>query len=383
MVEPIERNREDVLHAWSLERTLHTQLPADPQVGGGSDFREQVETDTKLSALPASIKRGLFLAAEALPMAARPLLDLARAEAFGEDPALARRILRLLQGSANGARVVAALAAGLRRDEVLGFDRVLRRWAAEVIAAGVDHPALARAFDALLADAGFQASTPAEQRSLVEYLLGPSLSREVAPMRGNRMRLIWTSRVESLMARLRSEEHRSARPTLAREQLRDFLHAPTSKVTFLDATARNGHAAVVFGEPFDRRALSYGRRWTLRQGQPVARTYAPDPSVHSGWTKPMSDASIRYHGRTVEISRFKERALIGWIEKSYIFFDDFRARGELGEQRVTGEPAPFVENVLTALEGMFGDRPMKSTTAVYLAGRVCGVRRRLARASAP
>ena len=76
------------------------------------------------------------------------------------------------------------------------------------------------------------------------------------------------------------------------------------------------------------------------------------------------------------VSRSRERALITWIEKSFVFFDDLRARGELGERPVAGESAPFVERALAALEGMYGDRKMKVTTAVYLAGRKTVGRRR-------
>ena len=377
MFEPIERNREDVLHAWSLAHTLHTQLPADGQVGGGADFREQVEIDPQLSTLQPNIKKGLFMVAEIAPAAGRTLLELARTEPFLADPELARRVVARLRGHPAVARAIAALAAGLRREEVVRFDPAMRRLAAEVIAAGVEHPVLCRAFDLLLKDPGFTESNPPQQRALLDYLLGPALSSEVAPMRRNRMRLVWASRVEQLVALIRSDAHRSVRPSLAREQLRDFLHAPVQEVVFLDATARNGHAAVVFGDPSDRRALSYGRRWVLsRDKRPVARTYAPDPSAHSGWTKPMSDSSIRYHGRSVMVSRSRERALITWIEKSFVFFDDLRARGELGERPVAGESAPFVERALAALEGMYGDRKMKVTTAVYLAGRKTVGRRR-------
>ncbi|MEL7368278.1 MAG: hypothetical protein AAFN74_05155, partial [Myxococcota bacterium] len=227
-----------------------------------------------------------------------------------------------------------------------------------------------RCFEALRRDKGFLSSSDGQKRVILEYMLGPTLSPEVAPMRRNRVRLLWANRVEALTRLLKSKSYRGAQPSLAQEHLRDFMCSPTQTVTFLDATARNGHAVVVFGEAHDRKTLSYGRRWVMgKQKRPVARTYAPDPSVQSGWTKPMSDSSIRYHGRAVRLSRRRELALINWVEKSYVFYDDLRAKGVLGELRVAGESAPLVDRVFAALEGMMGDRPIKVVTGQYLAGR--------------
>ena len=189
-------------------------------------------------------------------------------------------------------------------------------------------------------------------------------------MRRNRMALWWDGRVEAATRLLRASEYRAATPSLAQEKLRDFMCAPTQTITFMDATARNGHAALVFGEPDNRKALSYGRRWVLtKTRRPTARLHTPDRSIHSGWLKPMSDASIRYYGRLVYTSRNRELALINWIERGHVFFDDLKAQRALGEQRLGGQGSHLVERAFAALEGMMGDSPLKMTTHTYLAGR--------------
>ena len=384
MFEPIERNREDVMHAWSLARTLHTRVPEEPQMASNADFRDCVTHLPELADLPLSIKRGLYVVAEGMPVPAlRPLLQLVRSKPFFSDVEFARLVLKLLSEHPSPSDAVAALAAAFGDANVLSLSSPLCRRVAEVVCEGMDSPAVRRALSALVSNHGFAGSSEAQKRALLEYLLGPTLSPEVAPMRRNRVRLIWAYRVEELSRLLTSPKHRKAKPSLAQEHLRDFLCARTQQVTFLDATARNGHAAVVFGQPNNRQTLSYGRRWVMtKRRQPVARIYAPDPSVRSGWTKPMSDASVRYFGRTLKISRRNELHLINWVEKSYLFFDDLQAKGKLGHHRVSVESATLVESALSALETMMGDRPGKSSTGTYLAGHSVLERRRQPAAAA-
>ena len=371
MFEPIERHREDVVHAWSLARALHTQVGPSPVVGGVANFREKVETDGLLSRLPEAIRKALFVTAEHLPTAESTLLTVARSEPFRADFELARRTLDAIRSHSHPVRAAQMLSDGLRLPQISALRPDLRPVAVDVLTLAVTHAVTRKAFDTLIVDDGFAVSTDHEKRALLEYLIGPEQSAEIAPMRRNRLRLLWTSRVEGLLTLLSKEVYRQARPSLRREHLRDFLHARVRRVLFLDATARNGHALVVFGDPSDRRSLSYGRRWLLgRTKRPVVRTNAPDPSHHSGWTKPMSDASVRYHGQQAVLSRHRERQLISWIETSHTFHDDLRARGKLGKQRISGEPSSFIERALEACTGICAGLPVEMTSGVYLAGHL-------------
>lgn len=369
MFEPIERHREDVLHAWRLARNLHDQVPAEAAALGGASFRHRVEREPALAALDPLVKRRLHLAAEMAPTLTEELLTLARTRPFREDPALAQSALEHVRGSASRVQLLRALAIGLERPGLIALAPHHRRLALEVIARGVEQAALSRALEGLLEDEGFCAAGLALRTALLEHLVGPALSPEIAPMRRNRMASVWASRAKELEASLSSKAYQDAPPALRVERLRDFLHAPSREVVFLDATPRNGHALVVFGDPSDRAALSYGRRWVLASDRrPRARLHAPDPSHHSGWTRPMSDASVEYFGRAYRISRHEERQLIGFVEAGHVFHDDLRARG-LGARRVGGTPVCFVERAEAFLVSTTAARAPASTKGIYLAGR--------------
>ena len=371
MVEPFERNREDVMHAWSLARTLHTRVPEEGHLASNAAFRERVRRTPALSALPLSVKRTLYLVADVLSgHSPTALLQVASSPAFVEDLDFARCVLALLSKDAQPDRAVLLLAKALSQKGVPSLSPSRRRQAAKVIVEGASHPPTYVAFEVLIADRGFLASSDPQKRALLDYLLGPILSFDAAPMRRNRVRLLWAGRVAALMRVLQSSAYRGATDVVATEHLRDFMCAPTQKVTFIDATPRNGHAVVIFGEAYDRKTLSYGRRWILGPARrPVPCLYSPDPSVLSGWTKPTIDASIPYHGRVVRISRRRELALVNWIEAGHLFTEDLRAGGGLGARRVTVQEANFVDRAFTALEGMAGDRQLPVTTGIFVSGR--------------
>ena len=223
----------------------------------------------------------------------------------------------------------------------------------------------------LLACAGLALLTPAEQRDVLGYYVGPRLARGIAPMRRNRMRLMWNAKRQDLLTRLRAPAFRRAPPRTQADTVQAFLREAKQPLHVLNATSLNGHAVIIFGAPDDRRALSYGRRWVAARGGgwPQPRLYAPDPSVNSGWSKPAMDGRTPYSGLRYRLSRLEMWRLIGWIETSFVISDDQRATG-LGPGHLGGDAKTFVEDFEKTLRNILSDaRRTKGSPGCFLAGR--------------
>lgn len=287
----------------------------------------------------------------------------------------------VFQGLAPEAKqVVLALvrAAGPRASELFAALEVVAP-ALPGLAARVQTTVLAAAVDRVFAAVLFKvAKHPAfrglpvdEAIELVAYLEGPRLSPEIAPMRKNRMELLWLARRREVVQLLVSPRFAGASVDAQRAELREHLSAPVGSVAFLTANEVNGHTLVVFGSPSDPKALSYGRRWVLDPARrPIARTSSPDPSHASGWQRPERDATTTYAVTTVHTSRRDEWKLISWIEQSYTLLDDLRARHALGPTKLGGDAASFVDATLAALLRLVsGLRPALVEHGYVRAGR--------------
>jgi hypothetical protein len=320
-----------------------------------------------LAALPEKLREAILRAAASVPAAlgANLFLDFAGQPSFSRLDSGAQ--FALIDALGKGQGVAAKEAAKLLPALEAISPRTRAALAAELAARPRD-PSLWSGFRALIEAPGFTALGLSDQVDLLRFFAGPKLSPIVGPMRQSRIELWWRARRQELLAVTADRAFRSAQPAVQAELLRDHLHQRASNVWLLNATELNGHAVVIFGEPTDLRALSYGRRWVLSGGgKPVARLYSPDPTVASGWTKPTTDADTPYAAEKLVLSRHLVWMAIGWIEQAFSLTDDERLLG-LGPRRCSASGGPFCETIKKAIDRL-AKAPVRVERSYLRAGR--------------
>ena len=232
-----------------------------------------------------------------------------------------------------------------------------------------------------VSEEGVRAFTAKEQVELARVLAGPSFPW-MAPMRARRLQLAWDQRRSLLMRDLKSIPA-DIEGAQRGEVVRDILYRRRQEVHVLDATPTNGHCVVVLGSPADRQAIAYGRRWvTNANGQVSLRLMNPDPSVHSGWTRPARVQSCVYAGQRFQLSIWLELLLIETIERAYGIFDDLRV-GK-GSDSASAAPVDFGAEVLRSAARL-SRRPLErfGTPTVWRGGQpLHGPKRRRPRPTA-
>lgn len=334
-------------------RLIHQSLSAPSFVSAEPALRAEMAADAEIAALDAKVKSALERAMSASKDAGAPaLVRLAKNAAVRAlDVPSQRALFEALASGLAGAALVREMEQLIQRT---GFDKLsLRTQQAllKLFATFAGDATLRRALAILPVIPGFLALEVKDQLELLAHLRGPETAPHIAPMRKNRLELIWSARRAELFELLRRKTFATAKVELQVELLRDFMHAPAKSLVFLNATELNGHAAIVFGDPADARALSYGRRWVLsKEKRSTAKIYSPDPTVQSGWKKPAVDATTTYAAATMRISRRAERLLVEWIERGYLIADDVRVRPLGAAGNAKAESASFVDAAMTAVK---------------------------------
>lgn len=300
----------------------------------------------------------------------KSVLRIVQAETFVRlEPELQQTLVARLTRLEPDAARLAKMFGCLQQGGLSRLDSSAQRLA--VIAMTSSDSLVLRHLPELLACDGIATLGPAEQRDVLGFFVGPRLAKGIAPMRKNRMRLMWNARRQDLLTRLRAPAFRRASAQVQADTLTAFFHETVEVIHVMNATALNGHAVIVFGRPDDRRALSYGRRWVAARGGgwPQPRLYAPDPTVSSGWTKPTMDGRTPYSARVYRVSRLESWRLVGWIESSFVISDDHRATG-LGPGHLGGDAKSFVDDFEQTLASLVGDpKRAAGKPACFLAGR--------------
>ena len=292
---------------------IHASVGGPRDGGISAPVRQTVRARAEQAGLSAKVTRRLveLLARLETPEAQKVALRLIQARTFTalESALQDFLIARLTRRRADPA-YLQKVGLCLQQPGLAELDASTRRLAIRAMTA--EDLLVVRQLPELLACPGLSALTAGEQRDVLGYFIGPRLARGIAPMRKNRMRLMWNGKRQDLLIQLRNPRFRRGSPDDQADTLRSFLHEPTQPLHVLNATSLNGHAVMIFGAPDDRRAMSYGRRWVAARGGgwPQARLYAPDPTVNSGWTKPAMDARTPYAGRCYRLCRLEAWRLI-------------------------------------------------------------------------
>jgi hypothetical protein len=331
---------EDTAQARHRALVLHNTVPPPWGAGACAD----------LSALGASARRGLSKAViyAACDADERALLDVTKDARFVRLSSAVQR--RLLDEAASMLRARLSpqeLFACLRHEGFVALSPRAQSAAIRELGPKAWSSATRSGLLRLLGLPAVALLDTATQVALIEWFGGPEASPSIAAMRKSRLALAWEANQREILHAVSSSLF--ARLDLHRQSqaLVDFLHRPCRPVWRIDATALNGHAAIVFGDPAHPRALSYGRRFVIsdRHKTPFARIHSPDPTIQSGWRKPAVDASTTYAAERILLSRLDERAVIAWIEKSQPIAEDERPGGALGARVGVADPATFIADV--------------------------------------
>lgn len=346
--------------AWHRAHVLHANVRSPALAVPPDHFRSRAANDAAVARLEPALKEQLMRVAEEINDGKErtELLRLAGLDAFFAQSAAVKRAALARIGARGGAKS-SEMRALLESEVLAGLDER----AIVALIEGTGRCATSILIN-IAKNKSFRALSAIEQVELIKYAVGPELLTDVPSMRRNRLALGWHTHRADLMRALLVARDADA--------IREFFHSPTRVVYFLDATALNGHAAIVFGDPADPRSPSYGRRWMLgADSRPLARLFSPDPTVCSGWKKPSSDALTVYAFTSYAISRRDEQALIEWIERSQPIEEKTVKTVVLGPTRVARDRAGFTQQALKVLSTLTRGRKSERASGYMRAGRAC------------
>jgi hypothetical protein len=212
----------------------------------------------------------------------------------------------------------------------------------------------------LLRSRAFAELAPAEQADARAIVLGPVLNASASKTRRASFARRWELRRREMTAEL----------DRGPDRLRELIYAPSRAIHFLDATSVNGHAALVLGDPAERSALCYGRRWVrARQRRIKFVLMSPDSTIASGWDRPPSDRAVKYAAKRIVISRIEEHALVQWSEDNFAFVHPNEIKSSLpGPLPAPVRGATFTDDALLLLLRLASWRPRLALENLVLLG---------------
>ncbi|MEL6189554.1 MAG: hypothetical protein AAFU79_33430, partial [Myxococcota bacterium] len=184
MFEPVERHPEDIVHAWSRARTLHTIVTKGGALASRADFRTQMSRSPELSKLKPALRRILSTLEQRLEgSSSRALLRLGSSPIFAEDRGCAGLLQQLVLDSRQPDEVVAELSELFGREGFRGLEREARYFAIRAACAGVGARPTGQALTFLLSEPAFLGSEASLKAILMELLAGPTVGATSAPER--------------------------------------------------------------------------------------------------------------------------------------------------------------------------------------------------------